>query len=112
LSQLQTVCDCKFAIRKYVASCHKTKRFEKLLAERLQVIFAQSQYDLILLIGLRMGKLLDYKSIDFFDVHFTSKPTQMFACVPNPLAEYWWKEQSNIRKFSKFMNAVMLRYGR
>ena len=109
VEQLETLCECRFVIRKYVASCQKTNRYERILQERLRDILNQdSTRRLHLLIGLRMGHLLGFKDCGFFEVHFWQD--HKFACIPNPLADYWWKELANLEKVKEFMNYVFWMY--
>lgn len=111
VEQLETLCDCRFVISKYIASCNKTNRYERVLQERLQDILREDQTrQLHLLIGLRMGHLLGLPDCGLFEIHFWKD--HKFACIPNPLAEYWWKEKANVAKVNEFMTYVFWMYGR
>jgi hypothetical protein len=109
VEQLQTLCHCRYVLNSYVMSAKKDARYERRLEEHLQAtMICHAEYSIHLLLGLRMSKLLGFKDVDFFEPHFWNG--QRFACVPNPLAEYWWKEQTNVSKVGKFMAKVFAKY--
>jgi hypothetical protein len=68
------------------------------------------EYDLIITIGKRLMGLMANKRVDFFKEYYTSEDV-IVVCVPNPLAEMWWKEDKNLAKVKKYMQHAFEVYG-
>lgn len=81
------------------------------------VIENMKQYDITLIIGKRLMQVMSEHHVDFFTEYFTyclNEPQQIemiVACIPNPMAEFWWKESTNLSKVFKFMQHVFKVYG-
>jgi hypothetical protein len=75
------------------------------------------QHDITILIGKRLMQVMSRSHVEFCKEYFTyclDKPYQIemtVACIPNPMAEFWWKESTNLIKVFDFMHHVFKVYG-
>jgi len=120
ITSLQLICQCRYVIPTFIPSWRKHKRYElDLFTHSLPIIFTSkgketvAQYDIVLFVGKRLPALFDYKDVDFFEVHFAfwQSASFCFATIPNPLAEFWWKEPDNVKQVQPFMAKMLQRHG-
>ncbi len=86
-----------------------------LYTHSLPIILGQHKpcYDMVIFLGKRLPALYDHKDINFFEIHFGQWQSAFFtfATIPNPLAEYWWKEPDNVKQVQPFMAKMLQRHG-
>ena len=119
IEELQQVCTCKYVIDRYVPSWRKTKQYENEI--RGTLINNDNSYilhhALTICLGKRLLSILSKHGADFFTRYYyyidgkLVKPLRSVACIPNPLAEYWWKEDDNIEQVTDFMKHMFTMYG-
>lgn len=116
VEQLQQVADCRYVLPRFVGQWGKHSRYFKDLEAKLKSLLLQYKDEhkkrltnhVVFLVGKRMPNLLGFKQIEFWEIHFWQG--MMFYTLPNPLAEYWWKEDSNIRQAKLMMGHLFARW--
>lgn len=116
VQQLQQVADCRYVLPRFVGSWQKNSRFIKELETKLKELLTtyKEQHKkrltdhVIFFVGKRMPSLLGFRDIEFWQIHFHDG--MMFHAIPNPLAEYYWKEDSNVKQAKLMMGHLISRW--
>lgn len=116
VNQLETLAECRYVLPRFVGQWGKHARYLKELEDKLKKIMTaykdtHKKYltnHAVFLVGKRMPLLLGFKSIEFWQIHFWEGI--MFHAIPNPLAEYYWKEESNMKQAKLMMGQLVRRW--
>lgn len=118
IQQLQTLCNCQYVINTYVPSCRRNKDYESKLRYKIEHEISSiiMEHDLAILIGKRLMHIMSPHHVDFFKEYFTysldnDKVEMTVACIPNPMADFWWKEITSCEKVKVFMSRAFEVYG-
>ena len=114
VNQLQQLCTCRYVLSRHVPSHLRNDKYRKelMIAIGIDIEPMMLEYDITIFIGKRLMGVMYRQKIDFFTEYWTRflQQESMIACIPNPLAEHWWKEDSNVAKVSAFMQTMFREY--
>jgi len=119
VEHLLSLCRFQYVLDSYVPSFKRQNSYEADLRYVMNhgVIDNIMRHDITIIIGKRLMHVMSEHHVDFFKEYFTyclDKPQQIemtVACIPNPMAEFWWKESTNLVKVFDFMHHVFKVYG-
>ena len=119
VKQLQHLCTCRYVIEGYVPSFKRDVSYAKTVFNRVNNVFLRVmlRHDITIMIGKRLMNVLASSDANFFIEYYTMARNVVesidltVACIPNPMAEFYWKDTKNVDKVSKFMKHVFEVYG-
>ena len=121
ISQLEQLCTCRFVLDRYIPSFKRQrKRYNLELLTAISLIWDDviSHHDLTIFIGKRLIQIVSSHDVGFFVrcySHWLDNPNAPIitcCCIPNPMASFWWKEETNIAKVKEFMTLMFKLQGK
>lgn len=123
-----SLCKFQYVIDSYIPSYKRNTHYEVLLySKMIGVIDLILEHDITLIIGKRLMTIMSSCDIEFCKEYFTYNiefcrgyfryvmdnyhREMTIACIPNPLAEFWWKDETNVAEVKKFMQNIFKVYG-
>ena len=111
LEELNQMLNCEYLIKAFIPSWKRKHRryVEDLIKQwKAKEQLFEEHYEVLLVLGKRLASIVLGHDVEFFQVfpHHGLK----IASVPNPLAEYWWKDDEHIRAMHDFMRQILKKY--